>query len=131
MKDQAPHYLLAFDAYLMIGEDRHQEARNRFRECLTVLPEDMDSEATYVSLCCKLWLSMYNENCNYFELEQLRESASHLDVRGSPKYFLRIPSKSQLLKEFGNRQPLDFPGKGKSTPIKANRVYYGAGFNVR
>ncbi len=124
--DDPPHYLLAYDAKLMCLEDRHEEARDRYRECLAALPEVLNSENAYVSLFCRLKLGFYDQNCSYEELEELREEAVKLGVRGSPKYYLPFPSKSLLMEHYGSRIPLDQTFKVKNRPAKASRVYYGA-----
>lgn len=130
LEDDPPHYLLAFDAKLMAQESRHEEARDRYRECLAVLPEVLSLEETYVSLYCRLGLGVYDNNCFYEELEELRENAANLGVRGSPKYFLPIVSKSLLLEVCGHRIPLDQTFKVKNGPAKPSRAYYRAKFKV-
>lgn len=102
-RDDPPHYLLAHDANLMVQENRHEEARERYRMCLAMLPEILSSEEGYVSLYCKLKLGFYDKNCGYEELEKLWENAANLSVRGSPKHYLPIGSKSLLLQHYGNR----------------------------
>ena len=128
LEDDPPHYLLAFDAKLMCLEDRHEEARDRYRECLAVLPEALSMEETYVSLYCRLQLKLYDNNCFYEELEKLRENAANLGVRGSPRFYLPIGSKSLLRELCGHRIPLDQTFRVKNGPAKPSHVYYRAKF---
>lgn len=126
-----PRYLIAFDAILMVREDRHEEARRRFRMCLAILPKVMNSEDEYVSLFCRLWLSMYDADCSYDEIEQLRQKVASLDVGGLPKHFLRIPRKEALRAEFGQRGLREPSPEMKGSVTGAPTISYGAGFNVR
>ncbi|MEP2102065.1 MAG: hypothetical protein ABJP02_11210 [Parasphingorhabdus sp.] len=124
--DDPPYYLLAYDAKLMCLEGRHEEARDRYRECLAGLPEVLSLEETYVSLYCRLNLGLYDKNCSYEELEELRQKAANLGDRGLPQYHLRFPSKSLLTEQYGSRVPLDQTIKVKNSPVKPSRVYYKA-----
>jgi len=128
LEDYPPPYLLAFDANLMGKENRHEESRNRYRECLAVLPQTLSLEETYVSLYCRLGLGIYDKNCFYDELEELRETADNLDVRGSPRYFLPIISESLFLEVCGNRKPPKPAFKTKGCPTKTTRVSYNPSF---
>lgn len=128
LEDDPPHELMAFDASLMTQEGRHEEARDRYRECLAVLPELLSPDETYVSLFCKLQLAIYDNNRYYEELEELREKAANLDVGGASKYLLPLASKSKLLEICGHRVPSDQTFKLKDRPTRASRVYYRARF---
>lgn len=120
--------LIAYDATLMVVEGRHEEARDRYRECLAVLPELLSPNETYVSLFCKLRLAVYDENRHYEELEELWEQADNLGVGGVSKFLLPLGSKSVLLENCGHRIPLDRTFKLKDCPAKASRVFYRARF---
>ncbi|GMN02351.1 hypothetical protein MTsPCn3_10810 [Erythrobacter sp. MTPC3] len=97
---------MAFDGILMVSEDRHESARKRFRESLSALEAAMDAEKKYVAPYCRLWLSMYDVNCAYEEIDRLWEEAHSLEATGTEKALLRLPPKDALRKEFGNRKGL-------------------------
>jgi tetratricopeptide (TPR) repeat protein len=125
--NQSPYYLIAFDATLMIREDRHERARRRFRDCLEALPETLNAEEKYVSAFCALWLSIYDADCPYETIEERWKNVASQSLEGLPKLFLRNPSKDQLRAELGER-------KGSSPSPAARRnitVSYGPEFNVR
>lgn len=82
-------FIVAFDALMMVMEDRHDEARNRFRECLEGLPSERNNDEEYISLFCRFYLSSYAKNPN---VDELRESAIGLGARETVQRFLRFPS---------------------------------------
>lgn len=90
----------------------------------------MSLDETYVSLFCRLQLAKYDDNYYYEDLEDLREKAANLDVRGSPKFFLPLTSESLLKEYFGNRKPLDPTFKVKDRPAITTRVHYSSSFKV-
>jgi hypothetical protein len=123
----APHYLVAFDATLMVRENRHEEARRRFRECLETLPETLSSDEKYISAFCVLWLSMYDADCPYEMIEERRKNVAALSIDGLPRHFLRVGSEDQVRTIFGGRKGCSLPSATRSNMA----VSYGAGFNVR
>jgi tetratricopeptide (TPR) repeat protein len=122
----APHYLVAFDATLMVREERHEDARRRFRECLETLPETLNSEEKYISAFCLLWLSMYDADCPYERIEERRKNVAALSIGGLPRHFLRIGSEDQTRAIFGGRKICSPQSATRSNMA----VSYGAGFNV-
>ena len=126
LEDDPPHSLIAFDAELMSLESRHDEAIDRYRECLAALPEVLSPDETYVSLFCRLRLAIYNDNRYYEELEELREKAADLDAGAASKFLLPVASRSKLAEICGHRIPLDRTFKLKDRPAKASRVFYRA-----
>lgn len=128
LEDDPPHYLVAFGANLMVQESRHEEAKDRYRECLAMLPDILDAEESYVSLYCRLKLGLYDENCCYAELEELHQNAASLGVGGTTKYFLPIGSKSLLLEHYGNRTLSDKPSNWQADPTIPSQVQYSTSF---
>ncbi|MEP3226549.1 MAG: hypothetical protein ABJO01_11280 [Parasphingorhabdus sp.] len=129
LEDDPPHYLLAFDASLMVQESRHEEAKDRYRECLARLPDILGAEESYVSLYCRLMLGLYDENCLYEELEELHQNATSLGVGGTTKYFLPIGSKSLLLDHYGNRTLSEKPFNWQTDPTIPSQVQYSPSFD--
>lgn len=128
LEDDPPHSLIAFDAELMSVESRHDEAIDRYRECLAALPEVLSSDENYVSLFCKLRLAIYDDNLYYEELEELREKAADLDAGAASKFLLPNVSKSKLAEICGHRIPLDRTFKLKDLSARGSRVFYRARF---
>lgn len=131
LEDDPPHRLIAFDAVLMTLERRHEEARERYRECLAALPEVLSLDETYVSLYCRLHLAIYDDNRYYEELEELREKAADLNVGAASKFLIPVVSKSQLAEIFGDRKRPDPTFKVKDDRAIHSRVYYSPSFKVR
>ena len=123
-----PPYVLAYDARLMTQEDRHFEARDRLRECLNALPKVASMEETYVSHYCRLMMAIYDINCGYEELEEMRQKTASLDADWHTKLYLPIGSKSRLFEQCGYRNPTDQMFRVKNGPTKPSRVYYRADF---
>ena len=70
---QAPGYLLALDALLMIAEDRLQEARDRFAECFETVKTGESADDDYVEKYCQLWLAIYDEKVGYEVIQAAAE----------------------------------------------------------
>ncbi len=128
LEEDPPHYLLAFDARLMMQEGRHKEVLTRLRECFAILQEDMDLEEHYVRLHCRLMVGLYDPECGYEELEELRVKAANLKVSGAVKYLLPVISKSSFLKLFVDKTPLDQKFSWKSGPVIPSLIEYDASF---
>ncbi len=123
-----PLYVLAFDARLMVFEDRHFDARDRYRECLNRIPKDMSPEDTYISHYCRFMMAVYDINCSYADLEEMRHKTASLETDWLIKLFLPTGSKRLLLENFGHRNPVDHAFRLKNGPMKASRAYYHADF---
>jgi hypothetical protein len=81
-------FILAYDAMLMIQEERPYEARHRLHECLAHLPVEKNADEQYIERFCQYWLSAYDGHSR----TDLIRDASKLDTRRTIRTFLRFPS---------------------------------------
>ena len=72
----------------IIAEDRHKEARDRFKECLKLLPTEKNSDEEYISLFCDYYLGAYENQGN---LEEIKQRALSLGARATVRRFLLFP----------------------------------------
>ena len=99
-------FILAYDALLMIKEDRLQKARTRFSECVRNIGEHANVDDRYVALFCRVYLNMYDEKLGYDEIEKAALEANAARSSASWKVracLLRFKIES-LKKNFGHRK---------------------------
>lgn len=92
-KPESFPFILAYDALLMMQEDRHEEARQRFKECLGRYRSGSNANETYIDRFCEFHLASYNEEPN---LASIRASALQLSAKAQTKKFLRFPSEEAI-----------------------------------
>ncbi len=88
-------FLIAYDAFLMMREDRLPEARSRFEECLNKFSECRCDDHKYISLYCKCVLSIYKSTG---ESIKIRREALKLEPDSLTKAVLRFPSEEKIRK---------------------------------
>ena len=86
-------FILAYDALLMILEDRHEEARQRFKECLGRSHSGLDANEAYIDRFCEFHLASYNQEPS---LTSIRSRALQLGAKKQTKKFLRFPSEEAI-----------------------------------
>ncbi|GAA0474975.1 hypothetical protein GCM10009096_15720 [Parasphingorhabdus litoris] len=86
-------FIIAYDARLMVREDRLPEARSRIEECLEKFSESEDDDGKYISLYCQFWLSIFNSTGKAVEI---RSEALRLEADSLTKAVLRFPSEEKL-----------------------------------
>jgi hypothetical protein len=66
-------FMLAFDGFLMVREDRVQLARARFSECLRIAKSEESADDDYVAKFCRLWLAIGDESVGFEEIKSAAE----------------------------------------------------------
>lgn len=92
-------FIVAFDAFVMVVEDRPNEAKMRFKECLESLPARRTADEDYIALYCEFFLSAYSGST---ELDAIRTSAMDLQPRKTLVRFLKFPL-SEVVEDFRSR----------------------------
>jgi hypothetical protein len=101
-----PAFLLALDGLLMIGEDRLQEARDRFAECFETAKLGQNADDDYVAKYCHLWLAIYDEKLGYEEIRSAAEekNAAWSNASRIVRTYLPRTSLESLEENCGHRQ---------------------------
>lgn len=86
-------FIQAYDAIVMVQEDRHSEARERFRECLRGLPDQKNADEKYISNFCRFYLASYEDRGS---LAKLRDKAAKIHARRTVTKFLRFPTEASI-----------------------------------
>lgn len=99
-------FLLAYDGLLMIGEDRHQDARARFAECLEASKQGECADDDYVARYCEFWLAIYDENVGWEGIKSAAEKKNVAWSNASKIVQIYLPRSSLSLVEqnCGHRQ---------------------------
>lgn len=88
-------FIIAYDALIMVGEDRLSEARLRFEECQKRFSKSNDEDGRYISLYCEFWLSVFNSTGKALEF---RSEALKLESDSLIKSLLRFPNEEKVKK---------------------------------
>jgi hypothetical protein len=88
-------FLKAYDATLMVREDRLKDALTRFEEALIEVKDDSNSDQKYVMLYCKFFLSLYSASG---DSKKYIEDAIKIDASPLIRIFLRFPKKEDIEK---------------------------------
>lgn len=86
-------FITAYDARLMVREDRLPEARSRIEECLKKVSVSDNDDSKFISLYCEFWLSIFNSTGKAVEI---RSEALKLEADSLTKAVLRFPSEEKL-----------------------------------
>ena len=85
-------FMLVFDAALMFGEERNDEARERISDCLEALPDDDTPDTKYVTLYCRFIQNLHVDH----EWRAALKEAKQLEVSPLIKAFLKFPSEERV-----------------------------------
>jgi tetratricopeptide (TPR) repeat protein len=86
-------FLVAYDAFLMIRENRLPEAQLRFEECMKAFRQSKSEDHKYISLYCEFFLSIFKSTGEAIEL---RNEAVKLEADALTKTFLKFPSEKEV-----------------------------------
>ena len=103
----------------MVGEDRLQEARDRFAECFETAKLGQSADDDYVTKYCQLWLAIYDEKVGYEEIRSAAEkrNAAWSNASGIVRTYLPRTSLDSLEESCGHRQPSNTYEWRQSAPL--------------
>jgi hypothetical protein len=121
---QPATFLLAYDGLLLIGEDRPQDARARFAECLELAKQGECADDDYVAKYCELWLAIFDEEVGWEEIKSAAEkkNAAWSNASKIVQTYLRRSSLSSLKQNCSHRQSRRHLRLGSSAPSKIHRT---------
>ena len=120
---QPAPFILAFDGFLMVSEDRLEAAQARFEECVDLAKQGEGIDAEYVIKWCRVWLSVYDEATGWEEIKNAAE-AENIAWRKASKFvqvYLPRASIDKLEEICGHRKSKAKCGSSQPpTPTKTN-----------
>ena len=88
-------FSIAYDAKLMLAEDRCAEAMARFQQCQDVLPNDETSDTLYVRLFCRFFDGLAMGHSDR-ELQEIRKLALSLEIDPLIGFLLTFPTEEEM-----------------------------------
>ena len=100
-------FILAFDALVMVGEDRLELARARFFECLEIARTEKSGDDEYVAKYCRLWLAISDESVGFEVIKSAAEEQNATWSKASKLVQMYLPRcPTDALEEIcGHRTP--------------------------
>lgn len=87
-------FVIAYDASLMVRENRLEDARNRFQEALEKASDFSSSNQKYVKNYCEFFLSLFEEKNS--ESRIYLKNAIKINADPLTKIFLRLPKEGAI-----------------------------------
>lgn len=88
-------FTLAYDAMLMLAEERYTDAIARLRQCESSLPDDDTPDTRYVRHFCRFVDALNSEDSDS-DWQKIRRSALNLEVDPLIKFFVSFPSEERM-----------------------------------